>query len=465
MKPEHEEAAAKAFDSTNVNITTHGKRHLGAAIGSKDFITEYMENKVEEWIDEIELLSNIAKSQPHAAFCAFTHGLSAKWNHICRTIPDIGHLLQPLEDAINQTFIPSITKRPSCSTLERELLALPARLGGLGLVNPVTNAQNEYEASCKVTAPLSQQIISQDASSHTNIDTNQLKSSVKWSKRERQSLQFQAVRSQLPMAKQRLLDCASEKGASSWITTLSIEEHGFLLHKGAFRDATHLRCGWELSGTPRKCSCGAIFTVDHVMICAKGGYTIIRHNEVRNVTANLLAEVCHNMCTEPVLQPLSGEVLQPATANSSDEARADIRAAGFWTHGQEAFFNVRVFYPNASSYRNRALKSLYKHHETLKKREYGQRIREVEHGTFTPLVLSTSGGMSPETSVFFKKLASDIAIKRNLDYSTVLGWLRCRISFAQLRSAIMAIRGTRSTANTATTDILLAAKEGGIPRA
>jgi hypothetical protein len=70
---------------------------------------------------------------------------------------------------------------------------LPARLGGLGLVNPVTNAQNEYKASCKVTVPLSQQIVSQDASSHTNIDTNQLKSSLKWSKRERQSLQFQAV--------------------------------------------------------------------------------------------------------------------------------------------------------------------------------------------------------------------------------------------------------------------------------
>jgi hypothetical protein len=144
------------------------------------------------------------------------------------------------------------------------------------------------------------------------------------------------------------------------------------------------------------------------MICAKGGYTIICHNKVRNVTANLLAEVCHNMCTEPVLQPLSGEVLQPATTNSSDEARANIRTAGFWTHGQEAFFDVRVFYPNASSYRNRDLNSLYKHHETLKKRA---RIRKVEHGTFTPLVSSTSGGMSPETSIFFKKFASDIAIK------------------------------------------------------
>jgi hypothetical protein len=75
-------------------------------------------------------------------------------------------------------------------------------------------------------------------------------------------------------------------------------------------------------------------------------------------------------------------------------------------------------------------------------------------------VSSTSGGMSPETSIFFKKFASDIAIKWNLDYSTVYWFclgaespLHCRV-----RSVIiMATRGTSSIANTATTDILLAA--------
>ena len=126
--------------------------------------------------------------------------------------------------------------------------------------------------------------------------------------------------------------------------------------------------------------------------------------------------------------------------------------------------SARVFYPNASSYINRNLTSLYKHHETTKKREYGQRIREIEHGTFTPLIFSTTGGMSPETTTFFKKLASDIAQKQHLEYSMVLGWMRCRLSFALLRSAIMAIRGSRSTDNSAKIDILLAANEGGVPR-
>ena len=49
--------------------------------------------------------------------------------------------------------------------------------------------------------------------------------------------------------------------------------------------------------------------------------------------------------------------------------------------------------------------SAYRRHEQAKKREYGQRIREVERGVFTPLVLSTTGGMGREVTTFYKRLA------------------------------------------------------------
>ena len=41
-----------------------------------------------------------------------------------------------------------------------------------------------------------------------------------------------------------------------------------------------------------------------------------------------------------------------------------------------------------------------------KRREYGQRVRDVEHGSFTPLVCTTDGGMAPEATVFLKDLAA-----------------------------------------------------------
>ena len=76
---------------------------------------------------------------------------------------------------------------------------------------------------------------------------------------------------------------------------------------------------------------------------------------------------------------------------------------------------------------------------------YDQRIREVEHGSFTPLVFSACGGMGPSTTIAYKRLAILIAEKRNQRYCQVMQWLRCRLSFSLLQSAIAAIRGSRSS--------------------
>ena len=91
------------------------------------------------------------------------------------------------------------------------------------------------------------------------------------------------------------------------------------------------------------------------MTCHLGGFLTVRHNDIRDFTASLLTEVCHNVATEPTLQPLNGETFSYRTANTDAEARADIRARGFWSKGQDAYFDVRVFHPNASSYVSKPL--------------------------------------------------------------------------------------------------------------
>ena len=79
------------------------------------------------------------------------------------------------------------------------------------------------------------------------------------------------------------------------------------------------------------------------------------------------------------------------------------------------------------------------------KKEYAQRVREVEHGVFTPLLLSATGGMGREAATFYKRLADGISRKERKEYSVVMGWIRCRLPFAILRSAILCIRGSRSS--------------------
>ena len=59
-----------------------------------------------------------------------------------------------------------------------------------------------------------------------------------------------------------------------------------------------------------------------------------------------------------------------AFANTTNDARLDVKARGFWSRGQDAYFNVRVFYPNTSSYHSLSLSSVYNSHEDAKKREY-----------------------------------------------------------------------------------------------
>ena len=108
-------------------------------------------------------------------------------------------------------------------------------------------------------------------------------------------------------------------------------------------------------------------------------------------------------------------------------------------------FDVRVFNPSARSNNQSSLQAIYRRHEQEKRRHYDQRVREIEHGSFTPLVFSTTGGMSRGTTTFYKRLAAMISEKRNEKYSTIISWIRCRLSFALLRSSLMCIRGARSS--------------------
>ena len=119
---------------------------------------------------------------------------------------------------------------------------------------------------------------------------------------------------------------------------------GFTLHKGAFQDALALRYGWLPSNLPSHCACGTHFRVEHSLSCSKGGLPSIRHNEVRDAVSSWLSEVCNDVCVEPHLQPLSGEVLTGASANTEEGARLDIAANGFWGgRFERAYFDVRVF--------------------------------------------------------------------------------------------------------------------------
>ena len=386
-----------------------------------------------------------------------------------RTIPNIDDQLQPFEDAIRHKFLPSLTGQTELSDETRDLMALPVRLGGLGIINPTKNNTSHHQSSENITAPLVSLILEQSHTYHQEAKAEQLRAKKEAVKQHKQRDTAAAVELEdsLPNNMKRAMQVSSEKGASSWLATLPIAEHGFALHKGAFRDALCLRYGWRPSHLPSHCICGHHFTVEHAFICSRGGFPSFRHNELRDITAGLLTEICHNVGTEPPLQPLSGEQLRLRSSNREDGARLDIAAVNFWGRDRNrAFFDIRVFSPFAQSHRNTSLSQCYKKNEQEKKRAYDQRIREVERGSFSPLVFSTSGGMGPTANVVYKRIASMIAEKHKKTYSKTLHWIRCKLSYSLLRSAVMCLRGERSSTHqpAVSTDTMdLACHEGRIP--
>ena len=70
---------------------------------------------------------------------------------------------------------------------------------------------------------------------------------------------------------------------------------------------------------------------------------------------------------------------------------------------------------------------------------------QIEGGKFTPLVFTTSGGMAKEAKAFYDSLAQLISDKKQEPRSYITAWLRTRLSFALVRSALLCLRGSRTS--------------------
>ena len=88
--------------------------------------------------------------------------------------------------------------------------------------------------------------------------------------------------------------------------------------------------------------------------------------------------------------------------------------------------------------RTEELDQIYRNHENEKKR----RVLDIEQGSFTPLVFTSTDGIGKECLRFHSRLAELVAAKKGESYSTTISWIRARTSFALLRSALVCLRGS-----------------------
>ena len=233
VKPGCYDRAKELFADTGVDIRVDGCRYLGAAIGTPAFLQSFLDAKAKSWLGQVERLSDIAQSQPQAAYSAFTNGLQNKWSFLCRTMPNAATALAPVEKIIADKFIHAITGR-LVNAEDRALLALPCRHGGLGVVNP-TELSSQYELSCRITESLQhnikQQVVELGDALH---DVYAAKKQVQTAARNTIRAHALVLHSSLTPEKRRIVDLAAEKGASSWLTCRPLKRHGFALSKAEF---------------------------------------------------------------------------------------------------------------------------------------------------------------------------------------------------------------------------------------
>lgn len=179
------------------------------------------------------------------------------------------------------------------------------------MIDPTKISSSQHQASITITAPLKDQILAQNHEYSQDCTQAQVETQKLYCDRAKDAAT--TLRDKMLCSLQHAMDLAQEKGASSWLTSLPLEEFGFTLHKGAYRDAIALHYGWQPSYCPSSCACGSKFSVEHTLSCPKDSFPTICHNEVRDLAANLMTEVCHDFCVELSLQPI-GEVFSNATA-------------------------------------------------------------------------------------------------------------------------------------------------------
>ena len=215
---------------------------------------------------------------------------------------------------------------------------------------------------------------------------------------------------------------------------------------------THCVCGpdgWPLQRMPERCVYGSSFSADHAVICKFGGYqyATTRHIAVRGVTAALMSDVCKNvqLCCHRAPAPgahrrVSSLCIQTAEWGSAGRASKRILELRYWC----IFWCTGVLSPS------RQLPQFLPPQSLPKVREWEENTILTDEYSMWSMAASPhlslrqhAGDMGREATATYKRLALLIAEKHDEPYSTVIGWIRCRLSFSLLRSSLLCVRGSR----------------------
>ena len=237
--------------------------------------------KVDNWVNLVRLLADIAKTEPQAAYPAFIAGFCGRLNYFIRTTSNLSTILHELDQVIINELILAITDGSVVSSEERVLLLLPIKLGGLGIPIFAECCKTKYQNSLLVCSQQAAAIVTRKSADNTQLPpVENYRERIAREKGEMQKAKLEQLRAHMSKEQVRANDITKMKGSSSWPTALPIKKEGYVLSKWQFFNALALRYHWRKKRLPSNCACGKQFSVDHAIACLKGGFIHRHHDEL-----------------------------------------------------------------------------------------------------------------------------------------------------------------------------------------
>ena len=186
-----------------------------------------------KWCNELHRLADFAKTQPHAAYSAFTQCILSQYTYFMRAIPSMRKFIKPVDDVIRLELLPALLNS-IVPEVEHQLYSLPLRHGGLGIPILCEIVEFQFEASQAITLVLVIIMITQGNTLPNKTEVNEIKRKI--TNEQKTSISEQALKLEQDQTPHTLKDIPDARmpGTSSWLDVLPLAEFGFALNKGEF---------------------------------------------------------------------------------------------------------------------------------------------------------------------------------------------------------------------------------------
>ncbi|KAL7474683.1 hypothetical protein ACHAW6_000653, partial [Cyclotella cf. meneghiniana] len=418
-----------------------------------------------------ERLAAVASRFPHSAYAGLVSCLSAEWQYICRTVPEVGPCLATVENALHTKFIPAIldVDGPINNDL-RTLLGNGVKTGRLAIRDPTLAAASLYSTSVEAPDMLTGTLIRNEP---INVEAHRNSVRAAGAKHRQTRCDGEvafhtALMERSPPKVKKRMERAT--ATSAWLLTIPDRFSGTKLTKDKWLGNVAIRYGRHPADLPNHCDgCGVGLTLEHGLSCKRGGLVGICHDDVCDEWAHLcsIALTDSRIVIEPIIfygngsqaggnnaNPTTPRTVNiatpttPCTANRTnslgDEARGDVLAHSFWNRGRGTVFDVRICDTDSRSYGNTSPSKILERHAKEKKDKYKTACLDRRQD-FTPLVYSVDGMASKDARTAEQRIAWLLAKKWSLTYSDMANFIRTRMSLAIARSNTLLLHGDRTS--------------------